>query len=132
VANSAGSGLLLRLLVHGLARCLGVGSGSSSLSTLSGGFSRLDVDDLVLAQRACVARTASAPLEVLLRFAAGAWMGVNVLGLAGDVWVDVGLHVALASSTGRVSLRLDCRGLEIGGLHEGRGRSHVACLESIQ
>jgi len=127
VANSVGSGLLLRLLIHRLARRRGVGSSSSSLSTLSGGFSRLDVDNLVLAQGSSVACTASAPLEVLLRFAAGARMSVHVLRLAGDVWVDVGLHVTLASSSGRVCLGLDCRGLEIGGLHERRGRSHVAC-----
>lgn len=127
MADSSGPGLLLGLLIHGLARGWRVGSGSGGLSALSGSVSLLDVDDLILAQGSCVARTASAPLEVLLGFATGARVGVDVLCLAGDVWMYVGLHVALTSSAGGVCLRLDGRRLEILWLEVGRGRCPVAC-----
>lgn len=128
VADDVCSGLLLGLLVHGFSRCRRVGSGSGFLGALSRCVSLLDVDDLVLAQRGRVARSTSAPLEVLLGFATGAGMRLDVLGLACDVWVYVGLHVALASSSGRVCLRLDGRGFEIGGWKIGRCRRHVACV----
>jgi hypothetical protein len=132
VANSAGSGLLLGLLIHGFARGRGVGSGSGFLSTLSGGVPFLDVDDLIFAQRSRVARATSSPLELLLRFATGARMSVDVLGLSSDVGMYIGLHVALASSSGGVGLGLDRGRLEVLGLEVRRGRCHVACLESLQ
>lgn len=127
MANSICPGLLLWLLVHGLGGGSRVGAGSSFLGTLPGSVSLLDVDNLILAQRSRVACTTSAPLKVLLGFAAGARVRLDVLGLACDVRVHIRLHVALAASAGSVRLGFDGRGLEVGGLKVGRGRRHVAC-----
>lgn len=127
MANSICPGLLLWLLIHGLAGGSRVGAGSSFLGTLSGSISLLDVDDLILAQRRRVACTTSAPLEVPLRFATGARVRLDVLGLTCDIRMHIGLHVALTASAGGVRLGLDGRGLEVGGLKIGRGRRHVAC-----
>lgn len=123
--------VLLWLLVERLAVVIGGRGGvcSGFLLPLPAGVAGPDVDDLVFGQRHGVAGAAAAVLEAGFGLAAGARVGLDVLGLAGYVWVHVGLHVSLAAAAGGVGLGFDGRGLEVGGIDVGRGGlGHVACF----